>query len=465
MNNKPLSQYDVIISGGGLSGLLTAVGLLNETPDLSIAIVEPVPEQGLSSSSNTATNGDDNTQLTQAVPKADFNQADEAVKQAELKQASGHGKSNFDQRCLALSYGSLQLLQHWQIWSKLKPLAWPIKTIITSDRGHVGKTLMRAQQYQLNAMGYVAAMHNMGKAFTDCLRQIQQTHNKQVAWYRPNTIEHIDQSLEHITVTLNDNQQLQAKLMVVAEGGQSPSRQKLNIETSTDEYQQSAIIANIQVSQNKRVNSVLALNDAQSLDGHTAFERFTTKGPIAFLPIDKHQYSVVWSVRPDDVDEIMALSDQDFCQQLQQEFGHSAGVINKVSNRESYPLVLTKAHRIVGDRVVLVGNSAHTIHPIAGQGFNLGLRDVACLVQQVANSVEQNIDIGSFETLNRFEQQRVQDIARITDFTDLLVRVFGLEGRIPALSRTLGLLALQKITSLQQWFALHFMSRKTLNQK
>jgi 2-octaprenyl-6-methoxyphenol hydroxylase len=464
----------VIISGGGLSGLLTAIGLINETPELSIAIIEPVSQPSLDAVPNDFKSSD--------FKSRDF-KSDTAAQ--ELNQRSSQSQTaNFDDRCLALSYGSLQLLNHWQVWDNLKPSAWPIKTIVTSDRGHLGKTIMRSDQYDLNAMGYVAAMRNMGHAFTTTLNELQaplastQKNKQQVTWYKPNTIKQLSQYPDHIQVVLDDDQTLHGKLLVVTEGGMSPTRQKLNISTSTEAYQQNAIIANIKVTKNNKVNSILASKDRgdsdtntkdtqPQLDGHTAFERFTTSGPIAFLPINKDEYSVVWCVKPEDVDNIMALSQADFCQQLQNAFGHAGGVITKASKRESYPLGLTKAETIISDRVALVGNSAHTIHPIAGQGFNLGLRDVASLVKQIKAAVDSSVDksqndIGSFVTLNNYQAARQHDINRIAGFTDLLVRMFGLEGRLPALSRTLALLALQKVSSLQQWFALHFMSSKTV---
>jgi 2-octaprenyl-6-methoxyphenol hydroxylase len=470
MSNAVITEYDVIISGGGLSGLLTAIGLINETPELSIAIIEPVSQPSLDAVPNDFKSSDFKSSdfKVDAAHSSNFNQT---------LNSNNSQTANFDDRCLALSYGSLQLLNHWQVWKNLKPTAWPIKTIVTSDRGHLGKTIMRSDQYNLNAMGYVAAMKNMGRAFTTTLNELQATlesnekNKQQVTWYKPNTIKQLSQHPEYIKVVLDDAQTLHGKLLVVAEGGMSPTRQKLNISTSTQTYKQNAIIANIQVTKNNRVNSVLATKgntgskaEQSQLDGHTAFERFTISGPIAFLPINKDEYSVVWCVKPEDVDNIMALSQSDFCQQLQNAFGHAGGVITKTSKRESYPLGLTKAETIISDRVALVGNSAHTIHPIAGQGFNLGLRDVASLVKQIKTTLvnSNENDIGSFATLNNYQAARQHDINRIAGFTDLLVRMFGLEGRLTALSRTLGLLALQKVSSLQQWFALHFMSSKTV---
>lgn len=409
------SQFDVVISGGGLSGLLTAVGLLNETPELSIAIIEPYDK------SNTT-----------------------AV-------------ANFDDRCLALSYGSLQLLNHWQIWQHLKPSAWPIKTIVTSDRGHFGKTIMRAQEYNLNAMGYVAAMRNIGQAFEHTL-SLFDDHN--LTWFRPDNIKDLTQYKEHVELHLESGVEISTKLLVVAEGGQSNTREKLNINTSTEPYSQSAIIANIEVAEQNSIDKLLLEEGQQSISNNTAFERFTTSGPIAFLPIGQGQYSVVWSVKPEDVDSILELDEYAFCQRLQQAFGFAAGCIIKTSKPTAYPLGLTVAESLISSRIALVGNSAHTIHPIAGQGFNLGLRDIAVLIQQIKSAVQVGADIGAYSLLNDYQTSRSSDIKRITGFTDMLVRMFGLEGRLAAFARTSGLMTLQKFDCLQKWLALHFMSSK-----
>ena len=413
-------HYDVIISGAGLSGLLTTIGLLNETPNLSIAIIEPY--DGKSNNNH--------------VP-------------------------NFDDRCLALSYGSLQLLNHWQIWSKLKPTAWPIKTIVTSDRGHLGKTIMRANDYNLNAMGYVAAMRNMGMAFETTLAQLQQDHQHNIDWFKPNTIAEIKQHSDQVELVLAQGEALTASLLVIAEGGNSPSRDKLGIEVSKDEYPQTAVISNVTVTGNKGLEKTLARDDRDQVQPYVAFERFTTYGPIAFLPIADNQFSVVWSVPPEQMDEVLALSERAFCQQLQQAFGTSVGTIIKSSKQEAYPLALVKAQSMIHNRVALVGNAGHTVHPIAGQGFNLGLRDIAVLVKQISDALKAEQDIGSYPVLAEYQQQRKTDIDRITGFTDLLVRSFAIEGRLAAGTRTLALQALQKCDNLQQWLALHFMSSRS----
>lgn len=412
-------HYDVIISGAGLSGLLTVIGLLNETENLSIALIEPY---------------------------------DGSVNNSRV--------ANFDDRCLALSYGSLQLLNHWQVWQKLKPTAWPIKTIITSDRGHLGKTIMRAEDYQLNAMGYVAAMRNMGAAFEATLSELQQSNQHQIDWFKPNTITELEHNSEKVTVMLDKGEALTANLLVVAEGGNSPTRDKLKIAIDRNEYQQTAVIANVTVSGNKGLDKTLGRGEGQKVQPYAAFERFTSHGPIAFLPIGDNQFSVVWSVPPDQMTKVLALPEQEFCQQLQQEFGSGAGQILKSTKQEAYPLALVKAETMVQNRTALVGNAGHTVHPIAGQGFNLGLRDIAVLVEEVKKALGNKQDIGDYSVLASYQELRQPDIDRITGFTDLLVRSFSIEGRLAAGTRTLALQTLQKCDNLQQWLALHFMSSK-----
>lgn len=416
--------FDVVISGGGLSGLLTAIGLLRECESLNIAIIEP----------------------------------NQMVEQTLL--------DNFDGRCLALSYGSLQLMNHWQIWSELKPLAWPIKTIVTSDRGHVGKTIMKAENYQLNAMGYVAEMRNIGVVLQRALKQMPEAMQNRLSWFCPDTIKSVSINEHSTEIELASGNTLQAKLMVVAEGANSPTRALLGIDTQSNDYEQVAMVANVKVKgAETKLAGLLGKHRDQVKDvaQHVAFERFTTSGPIAFLPIGKQSYSLVWTETPQRVESIMAMSDEAFCHELQQAFGYAAGQVVSVSQRSQYPLKLIKANAMMASRAAIVGNAAHTLHPIAGQGFNLGLRDIAVLVESIKQASLAGQDIGGFELLNQYQNNRRKDVNRITGFTDLLVRSFALEGRLPALTRTLSLMALQKIESLQHWLAMQFMSSKSLS--
>ncbi|MDB2373770.1 FAD-dependent monooxygenase [Psychrosphaera haliotis] len=405
-------KFDVVVSGGGLSGLLTAIGLKQETPSLRVAIVEPVKQT-----------------------------SEQTV------------QSNFDQRCLALSHGSLQLLNHWKVWPELKKSGWPIQTIITSDRGHVGKTMMQAKDYGLNAMGHVASMHNLGCALKATAKHFD------LHWFCPDHIVALTTPSalsEPVEITLSSGNNIKSQLLVVAEGANSPTRDLLKINNKTSQYQQAAIIAN--------VRTETAPKNLEAYGANVAFERFTTNGPIAFLPIGKNEFNVVWTQSPEQALVNKELDDDAFCEALQLAFGYAAGRIVKCSKRAYYPLSLTKVERLIAARTVLLGNTAHTVHPIAGQGFNLGVRDIGVLVFEIKQALENSTDIGSFSVLNSYQKNRLDDIERITEFTDMLVRLFALPGRLPAFTRTAGLMSLQKCDGLQQWLALHFMgSHKQFN--
>lgn len=483
-------HFDVVISGGGLSGLLTAIGLRHECPELAIAII-------------------DTTASPKHEPNSKNNKPNLSPNETSL--------NTFDGRHIALSYGSLQLLAHWQIWPALKPLAWPIKTIVTSDKGHFGKTILKSHDFDLNAMGYVSDMRNIGRVFQNQLTQI--TDNK-VTWF--NGVEITSLGLKNIRkntsekpkninpkdvreITLSDGQKMSTNLLVVAEGATSKTKDLLGIKSAAQSYQQTAVVVNVQC---QGAESKLArllrrplpksplkndsANNPNDLADTVAFERFTTHGPIAFLPIGQQQYSVVWTETPDKAADLMALPKDQFCTALQNEFGFAAGKIVDASERIAFPLQIATAQSLTHNRVAILGNAAHTIHPIAGQGFNLGIRDIAVLVNEVALAVQAaksdqdaqtdqasqaeqktntqknapnqtgiNADIGSFAVLNRYQANRVDDINRVTFFTDSLVRIFGLEGRAPAVARTTGLMALQKFDPLQNWLAKHFMGSQS----
>ncbi|MDO6720779.1 FAD-dependent monooxygenase [Psychrosphaera sp. 1_MG-2023] len=427
--------FDVVISGGGLSGLLTAIGLRQESPELNIAIVDP----------NATTKPQFGLEAQQTEPQLNFT-------------------NNFDGRCIALSYGSLKLLQHWHVWPRLKPHAWPIKTIVTSDKGHIGKTILKASDFQLSAMGYVAEMRNIGQIFQQTLAQMAE---QKMSWFVQTEISAICHQGDYTKLTLTDGNELHTKLLVVAEGGMSSTKSLLGIENDTADYSQTAVVANIKTQgadgKDGKFAKLLRHPNLVSKDfvDAVAFERFTTHGPIALLPIGPQQYSVVWTESHDKADDISKLTDTEFCKALQAEFGFAAGEIIEAGERASFPLYCSKAQNLTHNRVVLLGNAAHTVHPIAGQGFNLGLRDIAVLVNEIKVALDNKQDIGSFRLLNQYQNNRVDDINRITTFTDSLVRIFGLEGRLPAFVRTIGLMSLQKFDPLQQWLALHFMGSQS----
>ncbi len=381
-NNKKI--FDVVISGGGLSGSLTALSLSQlKKPDgslLSIAIIE---------------------------------------KSEQTNSSSEKSQPLFDNRVLALSHGSAAYLQKVGVWQPLKAEACAITAIDISDRGHFGKARISASEHGVNALGYVADMALIGKAQLQVLAQ-----NKNVQWYSPDSISDIDwhsdlqgKEQQQITVKLSSGDELNTSLLLACDGVHSPCRQLANIEVSHYDYQQCALIANVSTNKNH---------------GNKAFERFTEFGPIAMLPLkpaagEQNRCSLVWTLSPEQTKRIQSLSDDVFKLELERAFGSWLGAITQVGQRDVYPLVLLQAKQQTYHRMALVGNASHTIHPIAGQGFNLGLRDVEFLTNLLDEALKNEQDIGNFSLLQRYEQSRSKDQREVIQLTDALVTLFSNE--------------------------------------
>lgn len=390
-----MKEFDLIISGGGVAGLTLALALIRKTA-LRIALVEQNP------------------------PSA----------------TKAHG--DFDSRVVALSRQSQQFLQHLGI--ALNVSAEPIEKIQISDSTHLGLTELVATELEVDALGYVVELAVLGEQ----LYQQLQAHSEQIHWYSPDNISHIQQEEHSVEVTLQSGQTITARLLVVAEGAQSASKKRLKINNKVEQYEHSALIANV------------ATEQAQQQ--RVAFERFTQNGPLALLPMRNDsdqaaQYSLVWSVHNDEVEALLHTSKSDFLQLLQRATGYRAGIFTHVGVRHSYPLSLICAQRVFCHRTVLIANSAQSLHPIAGQGLNLGLRDVQQLVQQLSCAFRQQQDIGRYALLSHYAQQRKSDRSHIVTATNILARGFANSYWPLVLGRNIGLLGLQHFNPARQTIA------------
>ena len=248
-----------------------------------------------------------------------------------------------------------------------------------------------------------------------------------------------------VTATLNRGgqaTQVRARLLVACDGAQSEIRERLGLETRRWEYGQSAVIANV----------TPALPH-----GNIAYERFTDTGPMAVLPMPENRCSLVWTTDQPGEERLLSLSDEHFREDLQQRFGWRLGRFIRIGRRSSYPLALLRAHRIVDRRVVLVGNSAHTLHPVAGQGFNLGLRDVAVLAGMLGDAIAAGADPGADDLLQTYAKRRQGDQLGVAMFTDGLARLFSNPLAPLSLARNLGLVALDLFPAVKHEFARHTM--------
>lgn len=342
---------------------------------------------------------------------------------------------SYDDRSIALSYGSSRIYQGMGIWGKLRSGVESIQHIHVSDRGHFGAARMEATEENVPALGYVVESRVLGKLLYDELA------TGEIALLVPAKVYGVEQSADSVQVQIERNgvmDTLQTRLLVVSDGRDSSVREALGIDSIRREYHQTALIANVTTSEPHR---------------NTAYERFTANGPLALLPLTEGRYSLVWTHRDDEVSNTLQLDDADFLRKLQLEFGYRQGTFTKVGQRAAYPLVLQKAVKEVAGRAVVIGNASHALHPVTGQGLNLGLRDVAQLADLLAETVVANSDPGAADLLARYQRLREPDHQSVVRYTDTLVRVFSNDFAPLAHARAAGLMAVDRIALLRRWNA------------
>lgn len=389
--------YDILISGGGLVGASLACALGGR--GLRIGLVEAVPYGAVD-------------------------------------------QPSYDDRAIALAAGTQRIFAAMGLWPALEARATPIHRIHVSDRGRFGFARLDRVEEGVPALGYVALGRDIGAALSERLAQLQDV--ELICPARVIDVEP-DQDMTRLHVeTGAGERRLTTRLLVAADGAQSTLRELLDIPTTTWEYGQTAVITNI---------------TPQRAHDNVAYERFTDTGPLALLPMSDNRCSVVWTLRDDAVDAIMALDDAAFLARLQERFGGRLGRLQRVGKRVAYPLRMVRARESVRARLALIGNAAHTLHPIAGQGFNLGLRDVAALAEVLLAAQHTGRDIGSLEVLRQYADWRSGDHRRVIAFTDGLTRMFTNPLPPIALVRDLGMLALDLCPPAKRLFARLTMGR------
>ena len=383
-------NFDILIIGGGLVGASLACAL--RASPLRIGVIEAVP-------------------------------------------LAASTQPSYDDRTLALAWGSKKIFEGMGVWNGLAPEATPIERIHISDRGHFGVTRLSAAEAGLPALGYVVANRALGVVL---LKTMQASKN--IEWLCPAEMQEIRLDPVAASVTVrhdNASKTLTARLVIAADGAHSAVRAALGIEAERTEYCQSAVVTTV---------------TAGEPHGNTAYERFTDTGPLALLPLRKNECAVVWSAKEAEVPTILGWSDAEFLNQLQDRFGDRLGAFTQPGKRAAYPLALTRVQEQVRERLALIGNAAHTVHPVAGQGFNLGLRDVASIAEILTDAVRAGEDIGSFAVLRRYADWRQRDNQITAGFTNGLIRVFSNNAFPLTFLRNAGLLAVDLMPGVKRGF-------------
>ena len=388
------TDYDLIIVGAGLAG--NCLGLALQHSGLTIAIVEAGNRQQMYDS-----------------PQGD--------------------------RALALAAGTVQLLQAIDAWDGVARKATPIKHIHISDQGHFGKTRLSAEAQAVEALGYVIVAREIEDYVAELVAQsaVDCFYDTRVVGLMSGPTA-VNVSLKQQGVSIN----LSAQLLVGADGGQSSVRKLLDIPQQITEYGQTALVTTVQ----------------SALPHHNiAFERFTAYGPLALLPVGAKQSAVVWTRSHEQAQELLSGGEAEFLAELQNCFGYRLGVLKLVAPRRAFPLSLIRAETMVSGRAVIIGNAVHQLHPVAGQGFNLGIRDVALLAEMLLEQQRGGGDLGEAQLLNTYAKQRLGDHDKTIGFTNQVVRIFS-NDRLPvAALRNVGLMLLDHLPAAKQLLTRHAM--------
>jgi 2-octaprenyl-6-methoxyphenol hydroxylase len=397
------NHFDIVIAGGGMVGISLALQLdAVLPPHITILLVEgvEVPEPA-----------------RDGVP--DYH-------------------PSFDARSTALSYSSRLIYQQMGVWDELARWLCPIESIHVSSRGHFGSTLMRAPDYAWPALGYVVENAWLGNALVQSLHR-----RRRVEVMSPASVANVAISEAGAELELDEGKgELNAKLLLVADGVGSGLREQLGVSVTEKPYGQHALVANVAFTEPHR---------------GCAYERFTDEGPLALLPLlptpdAGHRSALVWTLPPARAAELRDCSEKDFLRDLQARFGYRQGRLSQVGTRHAYPLSLVRSDEQVRQGVVVMGNAAHALHPVAGQGFNLALRDVAELGRVLARGMANGLAPGDLSVLQRYQRRQRPDQDRTIQFSDRVPSLFMSRDPLLGMGRDLALAGLDIMPGLKREF-------------
>lgn len=367
--------YDITVLGGGIVGL-TIANLCSQA-GLSVALVE--------------------------AKKPNFNWEG----------------SSFDLRCSAINRGSQNIFESIDIWHKIVEMTiTPYQRMVVWDAAGFGEIQFDAEEINESNLGHIIENRVMLKALWEKVYQ----HNIAIILSKPSLVQ---KESDHILLKLENNAELKSKLIIGADGGNSWLREQGQFTTIKRDYQQKALVANI---------------TTELPHQSTAWQRFLATGPLAFLPLSEpHTTSIVWSADLEKNDYLMSLEPNTFCQELAHQFDYRLGKVVSTSERASFPLTMIYAKQSIMERMALIGDAAHVIHPLAGQGVNLGLSDAYCLAEILIHAKNNHYDIGHHLVLRKYERARKGAVRSMIAAMDFFKQSFGSELSFIAGMRSFGL--------------------------
>ena len=361
------------------------------------------------------------------------------LERESLPEQAKVGVSGFDGRAIALAEGGRRLLAGWGLWDALQAQAEPIERIHVNLRGAYGAVRFAADEEGVGALGQVLDSARMAPVL------LQAARVSGAEWRAPAAyVAHeVDASGVRVRYAVEGvEKHVRARLLVAADGAGSAVRASLGGEVQGRDYGQTAILARVEV---------------EHAAARTAFERFTEEGPIALLPMGGARYSLVWVTKTDEVAARLALSDAEFLAELGARFGLRLGRFVAVGARSTYALRATTSEQITAPRVVVLGNAAHALHPVAGQGLNLCLRDIRALLGELSSAQQEGRDIGGADVLAAYAASRAPDYAKSYPVMDVLARGFTDAVPVPRLFKGLALAAMDALPPLRKRFVRQMM--------
>ena len=384
------NKTDIIIIGGGMAGMTTAIGMAMSGFDVSV--VDHTPRGNMSA-------------------------------------------GEFDGRSSALSYAPCQLFKALDIWKYLEDVAQPILEIRITDGPSPLHLHFDNESLGDGPLGNMVENRHTRLAL---FKRMDELDN--ITYLAPEKVISFNKEPSHVTVTLDSGTVIEGKLLLGIDGRNSQVRKWAGFHLHGWGYGQTGIVCTI---------------EHEHSHCGIAHERFLPSGPFAILPLTGNRSSIVWSEKDHLVDTIMGLSDRAFESELQRRVGDFLGKVSVVGGRWAYPLTLQYCDEFVSDRVTLVGDACHGMHPIAGQGLNLGLRDVAAIVEVVTDAARAGLDIGSLSVLEQYQQWRRVDNAALLSVTDVLTKLFSNDIAPIRHARDLGIAVVDQVEPLKNVFMQH----------